>query len=213
MNNKYDKLANEKPDPIEGSNNKVIVVPIVMVILIISFGSAYLASRTKHVTLAQGDSRTYFDKKEETPAAAATPGAGEAKVEDLASLMEKGKQVFATTCQVCHQATGLGIPGAFPPLAGSEWALGPAKQMAAIVLHGIQGKITVKGQVFDSTMPPFQEQLKPEDIAAVLTYVRHSFGNDASIVTTDIVNSIKEATKDKKDSWHGEEELKKQKWD
>lgn len=135
-----------------------------------------------------------------------------ASANDLDSLMEKGKQVFTTTCQACHQANGQGIPGTFPPLAESEWVNGPPEQVAAIVLHGIQGEIVVKGQKFQNVMPPFRDQLKPEDISAVGTYVRNSFGNKSESISVDTVNAVKEKTKARTASWNGEAELKAQVW-
>jgi mono/diheme cytochrome c family protein len=147
---------------------------------------------------------------ETQPAASAQNAGGAASFDQV---MDKGKQIYTTTCQACHQATGAGLAGAFPPLAGSEWVGGPAKRMAAIVLHGIQGEITVKGEKFQSVMPPFKDQLKAEEIAAVLTFVRNSFGNKASPVTAEIVETVKTETKTKAGSWAGESELNSQKWE
>ena len=65
-----------------------------------------------------------------------------------------GAEVFAT-CTACHQATGLGLPGAFPPLVGSEWVIGKPEVPIAIVLHGMQGEITVKGAKYDQMMMPW----------------------------------------------------------
>lgn len=206
MSFKEDRLENEKNDPVESSSLKFINIPITLIALFIGFGATYLALRTDSTSMSQGDSRT------KSPVAAnnATPATQE---NSLAALMEKGKQVYTTTCQSCHQATGIGIPGAFPPLAGSDWVKGPGKRVAAIILHGIQGEITVNGQKYQGVMPTFQDQLKPEDIAAVATYVRNSFGNNADLVTVEMVNQVKEETKSKTTLWDGEKELNAQKWE
>lgn len=209
MKFKQDRLENEKNDPLEGSSLKLIYIPIVLISTFIGFGGTYLALRTNNTSISLGDSRT-------TPASgsdlnnAPTPQTGS---NDIAVLMEKGKQVFTTNCQACHQATGNGIPGAFPPLSGSEWVNGSPKTVVAIVLHGLQGEVTVKGSKFQGVMPPFKDQLKPEDISAVATYIRNSFGNKSDLVPLELVNQVKEDTKSKTTSWNGEAELKAYKWD
>lgn len=102
--------------------------------------------------------------------------------------MEDGKAVFSTTCIACHQATGQGLPGMFPPLVGSEYVLGGSERMVAIVMGGVQGPITVKGMTYGATMmPPQGLMLTDEKIAQVLTYVRRSWGNNASVVTEEMV--------------------------
>jgi len=110
----------------------------------------------------------------------------------------KGQKVFMTYCQVCHQSTGLGAPNQFPPLAGSEWVLAKEPgRVIRIVLHGLQGPVTVKGQAFDSaSMIPWKEQLSDDDIAAVLTFIRSNkeWGNDAPPVTAEQVKAVRDKT-------------------
>lgn len=111
--------------------------------------------------------------------------------------MVLGKRVFTANCAACHQPTGLGVPGAFPPLAGSEWVLGGDwhgdNHLVRVVLHGLQGPIDVEGKTFNGVMPPWQ-QLKDEEIAAVLTYIRNSWGNSASHVTAEQVAKVRADT-------------------
>ncbi len=209
MTFKEDRLENEKSDPHEGSSLKFINVPLVLIALFVGFGVTYLALRTDNTSMTPGDSRT----ARSGVATATNAGPAGADANNLPALMEKGKQVFTTTCQACHQATGAGIPGAFPPLAESEWVNGSPKRLIAIVLHGLQGEINVKGQKFQGVMPPFKDQLKPEDIAAVATYVRNSFGNKSDLVPVDLVNKVKDETKARTTSWGGEAELNAQKWE
>lgn len=112
--------------------------------------------------------------------------------------LKTGRKIYETTCVVCHQANGLGTPGQFPPLAGSEWvaAQSPAR-IIRIVLNGLQGPITVHGESFNNVMVPWRDVLSDTDIASVLTYVRQNqgWGNHASAVTADEVNAIREKTK------------------
>ncbi|MBM3843773.1 MAG: cytochrome c [Verrucomicrobia bacterium] len=91
-----------------------------------------------------------------------------------------GKNVYAQVCAACHQPTGLGLPPAFPPLAGSEWVSGSEERLIRIVLHGLQGPIKVKGVEYVGAMPAAGPgsgyNLSPEKVAAVLTYIRKEWG-------------------------------------
>lgn len=117
---------------------------------------------------------------------------------------DPGEQTYQTVCAACHQASGNGLPGAFPPLAGSEWANGDAETMIRIVIAGLQGPVTVKGTQFNSMMPP-PPGLDDDKIAAVLTFVRKSFGNKASAVTKDQVTAIRAAIASRGKPWTADE--------
>ncbi len=105
--------------------------------------------------------------------------------------MSGGKQVYAT-CQACHQPNGNGMPGQFPPLAGSDWVTGGTERLAAIVFPGISGPITVNGATYNGIMPPQGAMLSDKQIAQVMTYIRRSFGNNASVVTEEMVRHARE---------------------
>jgi mono/diheme cytochrome c family protein len=110
-------------------------------------------------------------------------------------MFVNGQRVYMTYCSVCHQVTGQGLPGQFPPLAGSEWVMTQSpNRMIRLALDGIQGPITVKGQNFNGAMPPWRELLTDADIAAVLTYVRgnKNWGNSASAVTPEQVKTVRD---------------------
>ncbi len=96
-----------------------------------------------------------------------------------------GKRVYEANCQACHQAEGQGIPGAFPPLAGSDFLNADTNRAIDVVLHGLKGPIKVNGQAFDSIMPAMR--LTDEDTANVLTYVLNSWDNKGGTVTPDEV--------------------------
>ena len=119
--------------------------------------------------------------------------------------MVVGKRLFTQNCAVCHQQTGLGVAGQFPPLAGSEWVLAQDwhgdNHMVKIVLHGFHGPVTVKGEQFNNVMAPWGKVLKDEQIAAVLTYVRNEWGNQAPPITKEFVSTIREQTKDRTEPW------------
>ena len=96
-----------------------------------------------------------------------------------------GASVYSANCSACHGAEGKGTPGAFPPLAGNAavTAADP-KDIIHIVLDGKSGPLDVGGTTYNGTMPPWKAQLKPDDIAAVLSYIRSSWGNSAPAVST-----------------------------
>jgi mono/diheme cytochrome c family protein len=126
-------------------------------------------------------------------------------------VKEQGKKIFANACAVCHQATGLGTPGQFPPLAGSEWVAAQSpNRIIRAVLNGLQGPITVKDQPFNNVMVPWKDSLKDEDIAAVLTFVRgnEQWGNKAPPVTAEQVKAIREKIKDRSEPFTPDELLK-----
>jgi mono/diheme cytochrome c family protein len=111
-----------------------------------------------------------------------------------------GAAIFAGTCAACHQASGVGAPGMFPPLAGSEFVTGDEHRLARLVLHGLNGPVTVKGSTFNGQMPPWQ-QLSDAELAAVLSYVRSSWGNSAPAVAPDLVATERAATTSQAGPW------------
>jgi mono/diheme cytochrome c family protein len=111
---------------------------------------------------------------------AASPGAAATTV---AAMPSNGASVYATNCSSCHQASGQGVSGTFPPLAGNPVVTGPAAAVIHIVKTGLSGAITVRGTTYNGQMPAWQSTLSNNDIAAVVSYVRSSWGNHASPVT------------------------------
>ena len=113
-----------------------------------------------------------------------------------------GKALFSANCITCHQATGLGVPGQYPPLAGSEVELGDAtNQLIAIVLKGLQGPVVVEGKPFNNAMQAWEGQYTDSQLAAILTYVRSDWGNNAPPITADMVKQIRAEFKDRKEQW------------
>jgi len=118
-----------------------------------------------------------------------------------------GRQVFGARCAACHQVTGLGVPGVFPPLAGSEWVLGDEKVVIRILLHGIAGEIEVKGARYNGAMPAFKA-VGDEELAAVMSYIRSDWGNQAPRIVARSVAEGREATKDRTEPFKGGQDLK-----
>jgi mono/diheme cytochrome c family protein len=118
------------------------------------------------------------------------PGGGEQAAE--LSPRDRGKKIFSANCQTCHQANGLGVPGQYPPLAGSEFTTGGSRRMAMIVLKGLQGPVTVKGQQFGTAvMQPWDKTLTDKQIADVMTYERSEWGNTASPVSAEQIAALR----------------------
>lgn len=123
--------------------------------------------------------------------------------------MAEGQAVYLKTCFPCHQGSGLGLAGQFPPLAGSEWVLTKDPGHAIrIVLNGLQGPIQVKGQPWNAVMVPWKDVLKDEEIANVVSYIRNAWGNSGSMVTPDQVTKIREESASRGSAWTADELLK-----
>lgn len=100
-----------------------------------------------------------------------------------------GASIFTTNCSSCHQANGKGLPGAFPPLAGNSVVVGSASKVIHIVKNGLTGSVTINGNTYNGVMPAWKSKLSTADIAHVVSYIRTSWGNHASTVSTAQVQS------------------------
>lgn len=134
------------------------------------------------------------------------------KGEDLA-LYKKGKEIFAMDgyCGTCHQPDGKGLPASgFPPLVGTKWVTGNEERLIKVVLKGLLGPIDINGRKYPGQVPmtPFEGLLNDEEVAAVLTYVRNSFGNAASVIQPATVKKVRESVQGKKDFYAPEALLK-----
>ncbi len=121
-----------------------------------------------------------------------------------------GKKLFTANCVSCHQSTGLGQAGQFPPLAGSEWVIGDApNRMIAILLHGLQGPVNVKGNVYNGAMASWEAVFNDEQLAAILTYIRTNgeWGNQASPIQKEAIATMRERLKAQKGTPYSEKKL------
>jgi mono/diheme cytochrome c family protein len=111
-----------------------------------------------------------------------------------AAELARGKAVYEQVCGLCHGADGLGKPGQAPPLAGSEWVMAKGyNRLTHIPLAGLSGSISVAGKDWNMGMAAMGAALPDADLAAVLTYIRSSWGNGASPVAADDVTKIRAA--------------------
>lgn len=125
-------------------------------------------------------------------------------------ILASGKRLYQT-CAACHQATGQGVAGVYPPLAGSEWVLGKEDRLIRVLLHGLGGPIQVKGNTYNGAMPAFGKvpgggyNWSEEKISHVLSYIRHEWGNNAEFITKNKVAEVLAAEKARAKSWTQDE--------
>lgn len=154
----------------------------------------------------------HHDAPVESVTATTTPASTSPKAAPLASsapapldaaaikaLMNQGEELYHA-CVVCHGPSGEGIPGQYPPLKGSPIAVGPESRFARVLLHGLEGAVVVDGTTYNMPMPaaPLNDD---DEVAAAMTFVRRSFGNNASAVRPETVARIREETKSREKSW------------
>jgi nitrite reductase (NO-forming) len=104
-----------------------------------------------------------------------------------------GKALFAGTCSTCHQANGEGMEGVFPPLAKSSVLAATPKRIVDIMLHGLNGPVTVNGKDYNTTMPAMT-QLTDDEVANIGTYVLNSWGNPGGRISKEEVAERRKAT-------------------
>lgn len=132
--------------------------------------------------------------------------------EDIKVSADRGKAVYMQTCMACHQLNGMGVPGAFPPLAKVDYVTGDTRRLVAIVLKGVAGPITVDGKIYATGMPQpeltFPILKEDKNVADVLNYVRTSFGNETKEpITPEFVAEVRKEFADRTAQWT-EAELK-----
>jgi len=118
-----------------------------------------------------------------------TAAAAPAKPVTQVDLMAAGEKLYASNCASCHQVNGQGLPGVFPPIAGSDWMQDKNAHLDAM-LNGLRGEITVNGQKYNGVMPAFGH-LKDVDLAAIATYERNAWGNNHGPVMPDEVKALR----------------------
>ncbi len=109
-------------------------------------------------------------------------------------VLQLGQRVFQNYCATCHQPNGQGVPGIYPPLTPNEWVQGDKGRLIRLVLHGAQGEMKVGEEVYNNVMTA-HDFLTDEQIAAVLTFIRQNFGNQADPVTPEEVAAVRAASR------------------
>jgi mono/diheme cytochrome c family protein len=145
--------------------------------------------------------RGFFTRYEDEPIFHEPPGTAQQTAKQAQQTggtgNDRGAAVYRQICASCHQPTGKGIPGVYPPLAGSELLQGDPTIPIRIVLHGFQGRIERQGKVYNGVMASWGNVLSDADIAAVLTYARSAWGNSAPPVTEEQVREVRQKTQNR----------------
>jgi mono/diheme cytochrome c family protein len=180
------QVGRENPDPAEAANPPPGLY-LVFFGVMATIGFVYLVQQRGDDLALAGDQRS--------PRVAA------------AAAARSGEAVFQATCASCHQPSGAGVSGVFPPLVASPWLLEDAETPIRIVLLGLEGEIEVAGQTYRGVMPALGGQLGDAEIAAVLTHVRASWGNAGAAIKEEDVARVRAATAGKTGPWRGGAEL------
>ena len=150
---------------------------------------------------SQGAVKTAMDRlngvvEVEKPEFAELPAPGHLSSAEKAQYLTGQKVYFREGhCATCHQVNGKGLDPAFPSLEKSSWVAGSPERLIKLAMYGLMGPLEINGKKYDGQVPmtPFGGMLKDDEMAAVLTFVRNSFGNKASAVTPAQVKSIRDA--------------------
>ncbi len=176
-------------NPSRAINKRPFMMGVTAVsIIVIVWLSAYTAGKIGEEVKANPIGQTPvlgYGAAPETPAPAATVGA------TTTSAGPDGAKIYAANCASCHNAAGTGLPGTFPPLAGNPYVTGDPSKLIGTLDNGMHGAVSVNGKTYNSVMPAWKGTLKPDEIAAVLTYIRSSWGNNAPAVTEAQVKAVK----------------------
>ncbi len=175
--------CDQKPDTEPTATRSTMPVWIIVLTLMLLFlGAVYFDHHSG-----------WFDKQVYTPYTSADELAANQPKSGAAAALARGKTVYGTYCGLCHNSDGSGKPGQAPPLAGSEWVAKDIASLARIPLAGLTGPIQVMGRDWNLSMAPMGATLSDADLAAVLTYIRTSWGNKAGAVTADDIKSARAA--------------------
>ncbi|SFU70376.1 c-type cytochrome [Halomonas korlensis] len=144
---------------------------------------------------------------QDTPPVQQTQGQAQSGGQQAKGRSEAGEALFSSHCATCHQVNGSGIRGAVPPLAGSPYVTNSADVPISIVLFGIENEIEVAGNTYNGLMPTFGHTLDDAQIAAIVSYIRGNWGNDAMPVESSLVSTLRERFAGRDQPWNGGAEL------
>ena len=123
------------------------------------------------------------------------------------SRKNTGEAYYLSRCAICHGSDGKGIASLAPPLAQSEWVTGPSERLARIILQGMQGPITVKGQAWDKVMPGHAdlEGFNDDTASGLLTYLHRAWGHSGNVIEPGFIQQVRHETADRSNLWTAEE--------
>ena len=166
----------------------------VLALVVMTWAMWYVASEYRSHAEALAAAAPGVAAPASVPASPASTGGPPSTSAAEPAWKARGAQVFGNYCSSCHQLTGQGLPGVFPPLVGSATvkARDPSEHLKTI-LYGLQSK-TISGVAYSAVMPPFGPQLAEADVAAVINHERSSWGNDAPLVQPEDVAAARHAS-------------------
>lgn len=189
------QLMREKEEPREGFPPLPIALLFLFAIVVFVCG-IYLGEKSA------GFSAFVYDPNYDPATAAQAPA------RPAFDPIARGERVYAQNCAQCHQASGQGLPGVYPPLAGASWMNDNRVMPSAILLNGLSGPIEVKGNLYQgNAMPAFGGLLSDRDLGAVLTYVRQAWGNQAGPISEEQVAEARALYGSRTAPWSAEELL------
>lgn len=191
-------VVRERQEPSDG-NEPISLWMMTFLMAVVAFGGFYLAM------YSGGFRADVYDHNKSVGFGGSAAAAGAAPVE--LTLAQKGEKVFKQNCVACHGAGGAGQPGVFPPLIATHYVTGSEKRLAGILLHGLQGPIEVNGTIYNGAMPAWGATLSDEEIAAVTTFIRSSWGNQSPEITPEKIAAARQIFADRSQPWTADELL------
>ncbi len=189
-------IAREKREP------RVGLEPLSMWLIIVYglalfFGGAYLGRFSGNFSGDSLDVSFAPGKSHGGPGGGAGAGA-----EQPLTPAERGKKLFSANCATCHQMSGLGVPGQYPPLAGSEYVNGGTRRLGMILLKGLVGPVKVEGKEFGAAqMQAWETNFTDQKIADILTFIRQEWGNTGGPVAAEGISALRKELASRKESW------------
>jgi nitrite reductase (NO-forming) len=147
------------------------------------------------------DSTYLGDKQADLSSVAVASHAAASGNLSLDIQIKAGGALFNGACSVCHQATGLGLEGVFPPLAKSDFLAANKERAIGVVVNGLTGPVAVNGKAYNSVMPPMS-QLADDEVANILTYAGNSWGNNMGVFSAEQVAKVRATTPRPKGAAH-----------
>jgi mono/diheme cytochrome c family protein len=175
----------------KAASQPVPVWMLVLLLLLVFWGMAYFDQHS-----GWADSHVYMPYRSMQELTLYQPATG-------GGNLALGKQYYDNVCGLCHNPDGAGKPGQAPPFVGSEFVLGSPARLIRIPQVGLTGPVQVKGQDYNNlpSMAAMGATLTDEQLAAVLTYMRQSWGNKAKEITADEVKAVRKEVGNRAQPW------------
>jgi ubiquinol-cytochrome c reductase cytochrome b subunit len=165
-----------------------VLLTFLSVFTVLGLGFYGASSVQAHIAASGGAGQTPVRGYGAPPAGAEEAAAGGGAT--ASGPVQLGQAVYSQNCASCHSAAGTGTPNLAPPLAGNPFVTGDAAKVIAVVDNGLHGQ-AVMGKSYATQMPPWKGQLTPSQIADVISFIRGSWSNHASVVTEAQVKAAK----------------------